>query len=1327
MKIVKKILPWMAIACLAVVVLWSLTPESFTESYSEEELEREMEEGNYMSPDLVVHDSMSKQETNAARADYFFKLLRDPATNSIPKNIRARELSFAKLLPQRGGGFSGRGKVQSATTQSSHGSKYVWNSVGPTDIGGRTRALGIDQRNPDIIIAGGVSGGIWKSTDGGDSWDMKTDPGQNMSVSYLTQDPNNPDTWYYASGEFLGNSARDRGGSATYYGTGIYKSIDNGDTWSQVFAETSDNNQWSSPFDFISKIEVSPATGSIFFASNGYGIFRSTDGTNYSLVKGGGGEHRFADFDIASDGTIVAVLSTDDAGSSPTDPGVHISTDDGDSWTKITPDTFPASHLRSVTSFAPSDPSIFYVFSNKGADSNQGVSFHKFTLNEAGTDTLSTDDRSANIPDFGEPVGGMNLQGGYNMVVRVKPDNPDYLFVGGTNLFRSTDGFATAPDGTGDVIKTKFWIGGYARNNNVSQYENHHPDQHILAFDPTDANRVWSGHDGGLSLTENVTDSAVTWANRDDGYITSQYYTVALPDDPANTSIVGGTQDNGSPYFTVNDSWSQNSESQDASSGDGGYAHFTENHMFTSSQNGRVIRYDLEGETYTGSAIVHPVGAQNQLFIHPYVLDPNDETIMYYPDVSGDTPRMWVNTTVDEITSTNSDGTSEGWEKVNLEMLSGGGFQVTTLEVSRRPKNILYYGASSSSAKPRIFKATNASGTFDVTEISISDAASGAYVHDIALNPTDADEAIVVMSNYGITGVYHTSNGGATWTAVEGNLSDDEAGNAGLGPSIRSATIMPYGTSTVYMLGTSVGLFSTETLDGSATSWGQESPGGLGNAVTEFVTSRNTDGAVAAGSHGRGIFAGEFQGTFTSPGPPSAPLGLLASVTTDSVNLSWEKNPEVDIASYNIYRGPQPNDFSFLKSVQSPTTTAGDKQSSETPLYYAITAVDSDGNESSRSRPIAAFRETISVDSNWKLIGSPLSNDGISIPDGANLIGFDGTYEIVDEMEQGRGYWMKNSESTALEYMGGAPTSREFELQQGWNLISGIGAPIPVSDIQDPNDILSNTPVKGYASNAYQDVQSIAPTSGYFIHAQQEGTIILEADTSSTSNKSLASRGRVTSPVPSDQLDALIFSRKGVTQSLMISQNSLKQGDKQYFLAPPQAPHPVIDVRTSQGYHVVDKNETEIKLTASSYPVQVQLSSDSGDDKVYRLVAIKNGEEVYLDLSAGQSVTVGKGYDRLLLTGLSANEIPLSNKLSQNYPNPFNPSTTIEYQIAQKGMVNMEVYNVVGRKVQTLVNKVQNPGKYSVTFNASSLSSGTYFVRIQAGDFQKVQKMTLIK
>jgi hypothetical protein len=88
---------------------------------------------------------------------------------------------------------------------------------------------------------------------------------------------------------------------------------------------------------------------------------------------------------------------------------------------------------------------------------------------------------------------------------------------------------------------------------------------------------------------------------------------------------------------------------------------------------------------------------------------------------------------------------------------------------------------------------------------------------------------------------------------------------------------------------------------------------------------------------------------------------------------------------------------------------------------------------------------------------------------------------------------------------------------------------------------------------------------------------------------------------------------------------------------------------------------------------------------------------------------------------------PRKFELEQNYPNPFNPSTVIRYRIAEPSMVVLKVYDVLGRELTTLVHERQAAGQYSIVFNAQSLSSGTYFYRLTAGEFTSIKKMLLVK
>ena len=90
-------------------------------------------------------------------------------------------------------------------------------------------------------------------------------------------------------------------------------------------------------------------------------------------------------------------------------------------------------------------------------------------------------------------------------------------------------------------------------------------------------------------------------------------------------------------------------------------------------------------------------------------------------------------------------------------------------------------------------------------------------------------------------------------------------------------------------------------------------------------------------------------------------------------------------------------------------------------------------------------------------------------------------------------------------------------------------------------------------------------------------------------------------------------------------------------------------------------------------------------------------------------------------------ELPTEFALRQNYPNPFNPTTTIKYDVPAQSDVRIVLYDVLGRVVQRLVDRNQKAGRYEVVFDAGQIASGTYFYRMQAGDFQALHKMIVLK
>jgi hypothetical protein len=803
-------------------------------------------------------------KSKAARQEYFHRLLRDPKTNQIPPQMRRSELEYAKRLREL------------RTLNKKSGNNIFWQFAGPEDVGGRTRALAVDVTNANTLIAGGVSGGIWKSTNGGNTWSLKNTVVQPLSVTSLAQDTRDghTDTWYYSTGEYInGNSASDRGRVAHFLGTGLYKSTNNGETWA-LLESTRDitPHRWYVPsFDIVSRVYVSQTTGTVFTANNGSGIYRSTNGgSSFDLVLISGSYPRYSDVVVTEGGTVIGALSQNSATGDPViSPGIYKSTNDGagGSWTNITPSNFPTSHNRTVLAIAPSNDNIVYSMTHLPDGS---IKFYKITIS-----TGIYEDRSNNLTEFPER-GGLEAQGGYNMVLGVKPDDENFVLLGLTNLFRSRDGFDTKP---GQDDEADVFIGGY--NNTSFFYPNNHPDHHVLAFDPTNPNRMWNGNDGGIYVVDDIRETLtgnelLPWIDKNQGYNVTQFYTASIANIADDDRIMGGTQDNGSPYFTFNGT--NTSSSDDLSSGDGSYGYFGNTYAYASSQEGRILRiaYSSGGAPTGVWTTVYPSSAGGQLFVNPFRVDPNNENYMYYP--SGF--EFWRNSALSSIPNGLNDGTTIGWSEIaGLE--ETGDYIISAIQISQQPAHILYYGSSSDAGLPKITRVTSSLSASTGETVSLSGAEGGAYVHDIAINPDNADQFLVVLSNYNTESLFYSSNGGQSFSTVQGNLSGDQESQGPYiywtGPSIRSATIVSTEDSLVYLVGTSTGVYSTTSLNGDNTEWVQESDDLIGNTVTEYIDSRKVDATIVAGTHGRGIYIGKYDTSLVNGGPPVNPESFYLS------------------------------------------------------------------------------------------------------------------------------------------------------------------------------------------------------------------------------------------------------------------------------------------------------------------------------------------------------------------------------------------------------------------------------------------------------------------
>ena len=264
-------------------------------------------------PQTAQKFATGTEDDPEARLEQEFMILRDPVAKQIPPNIFRLEQEFAKNLPKRIGN-----KVNKANG-SSEAESLTWTSRGPNNVGGRTRALGIDIRTttpPNVtIIAGGVSGGLWRSTNDGSTWNPVTFPSQLHSVSCLAQDLRigKQDIWYSGSGEGAGNSAS--GGNAYFLGDGIFKTTDNGKTWNQLPSTVSNSPQsFNSDFDIIWNMATDPSNSSedeLYAACLG-SIQRSSDGgTTWNRVRGAYAGSDHTDIQVTSTGIVYATLNTD--------------------------------------------------------------------------------------------------------------------------------------------------------------------------------------------------------------------------------------------------------------------------------------------------------------------------------------------------------------------------------------------------------------------------------------------------------------------------------------------------------------------------------------------------------------------------------------------------------------------------------------------------------------------------------------------------------------------------------------------------------------------------------------------------------------------------------------------------------------------------------------------------------------------------------------------------------------------------------------------------------------------------------------------------------
>lgn len=737
-----------------------------------------------------------------------------------------------------------------------------WDNIGPGNVGGRTRGLCIDPDNPNTMYAGGVSGGLWKTTTGGSSWTLLTDVDENLSISSVEMGPNGE--IYVGTGERFANVLGNNFSTPGVIGTGIYKSTD-GTNFDLIPSTIPDvSNSSSVAWAFVNRIAVDTSDGDVWAATNN-GLKYSDDGGSTwqdppLLPNGQPLNGNAMDVKISPNGMVAAVIGS----------SVYISkTGEIDDFTNVSsgdPNELPGSDISRVElAMAHNNQTIYAVIADgAGALKNIYMSDDKgdtwSVVGPGGSNSFA--------------IFGSNNQGGYDNVIAVDPDNPYRVFVGGINMWEGTQVSSGQPFAWQQITQgTLDQLGGVQTEHYV------HVDHHVYKFHPNNSSVMYAGTDGGIFRTSN---KGNTFTSLNKNYNVTQFYTLAIG---PRGGVMGGTQDNSTPY--VSGHGNTPTDADVLFYGDGGHAAFSvldQDVFFASSYYGITGRSLDKGDTWERGAELDSEGDEVPGYYSERLIDENISASFVTPI------KLWESVNV-------SNSRDSVWYKDSLNSHSAGDTVIVRSNTNRYPfKHILnqplnqgdsiqiadpvqsryYLGTDNAvwmtrealdfSVTPEWFKIANINGTVQSMQVSqdgdvmyvgtqgggtngriyrisnimsgwdyatadadtssqliettlIKEFSQGRWVTSIALDPEDKDHIIVTLGNYGESNyVYRSTNAmsaNPTFQSVQGDLPEMPI----------YASLIPMFNSDNVILGTEYGIYATDDISASSVTWVEENDG----------------------------------------------------------------------------------------------------------------------------------------------------------------------------------------------------------------------------------------------------------------------------------------------------------------------------------------------------------------------------------------------------------------------------------------------------------------------------------------------------------------------
>ena len=804
-------------------------------------------------------DDEESEGAGERRVDWFYEQRAYPA-KTIPaeagfrmrEQLKDEETRLSQLRALRG-------EVAAPEQQA------VWAALGPAPIAagqtfdfngspvsGRVTAIALDPgyngASNQTVYVGSANGGLWRSIDNGTNWTPLMDNQPSLAVGAIAIDPTNSNVIYVGTGE--GNRAGD-----TYYGQGLLKTTDGGNSWTQILGPVSTTAPNLPSFvncSFLA-IEIDPSNTQTIYAATNVGLITSA----------------------ASGVGIVAIGNR----------GIWKSTDGGINWRNLNPGNFDVDRSATDVLVDPRKPQrVFAAILNLGIyRSEQGGELNTWTKLEGGWPAANTTSptftrvemavgpplqpstESTIYAAFADPNdnllgiwrstdGGNNWtkvvtpqtlgQAAYNLAIAVDPTDANIVYYGtgansvnnGGTVFRSVNGGQS-------------WRDLSRGDGNVGL----HADTHAIVVSAANHNILFTGNDGGIWRSNNATANTITWKSLNANLSITQFQSIALH--PTNPNfVIGGTQDNGTNLFTGSLSWEW------SDGGDGGFALIDQSnpqviyHTYYNQNNSGGQRAEIGpvislngGNSWTSRRCVGCTAFQG-------TFNPADRVSFYAPMAlhTGFTGQggnvVYLGThrlyrSADQGSTWNGVGPST--DGFGSDLTKGAGRLTAIAAHPNRLNNeeVVWTGASDGSVQITTNAGSGANAVFtNVTKNPLPNR----FVTDIALDPLSSQRAVVTFSGFNSNTpstpghIFLTNSRGNTWTDISGNLPDTPA---------NSAAFHPTNSNTIYV-GTDLGVF--QTTDGGTTWLRLEN--GMPRVPVLMLRYQTASNSLFAATHGRGVY-----------------------------------------------------------------------------------------------------------------------------------------------------------------------------------------------------------------------------------------------------------------------------------------------------------------------------------------------------------------------------------------------------------------------------------------------------------------------------------------